>query len=313
MRERGHDVRTASSSSEASEMIGAAPDWADVILIGATAPPTERADLATLVERAGSSAAIVALVHELPASRARAAAPPTIHWALVSDGPSGVVAAIELAERGRRLLGAREEAAAPRERQSSTGFLVVEDQPIEAAVLRAVLSRHRPVTIVDNLRDALALVRGRIWTGLVIDLGLPDGSGLSVLRALRDQGDATPVLVLTATTDKEAINATQHLGAEYVVKPPSPANLERFVSRAIADEALDDSDLTDRLGAVARRYGLSAREMEIVGLAARGAERGQLAKALNVSENTLKAHIRNILRKSDARSYVGLARLLLER
>lgn len=314
--DRGHDVHVVASVAEATRALGAEPDRPDVVLVGASFPRAVATQLLEHARRVGAAASIVALTYDETAPRPRAASR-AIRWVCVSTSPNAASEAIESAARlSRRSAGRKRGMRAvdgERDVTASRGFLVVEDQPIEAAVLRAVLSRHRPVTVAGDVHRALELLRSGAWSGVIVDLGLPDGSGLSVLRAMRERGDTTPALVLTTTMTKDVINTAHRLGADYVVKPPSPANLERFVAHSIASEMLDDTDLTARLAAVARRYGLSRREMEIVGLAARGAERAEVARALRVTENTLKAHIRAILRKTAAPSYAGLARLLLER
>ncbi len=117
-------------------------------------------------------------------------------------------------------------------------ILLVEDDPgLGMAVQDQVIAEGHGVDRVMTIADARACVDGVGYDLVLLDLMLPDGSGLSFLRNLRARGSVTPVIILTArdrTTERiEGINA----GADdYLVKP------------------FDLDELSARIGAVARRY-----------------------------------------------------------
>lgn len=117
-------------------------------------------------------------------------------------------------------------------------ILLVEDDPgLGMAVQDQILAEGHGVDRVMTVADARACVDGVAYDLVLLDLMLPDGSGLSFLRDLRGRGSVTPVIILTArdriTERIEGLNA----GADdYLVKP------------------FDLDELSARIGAVARRY-----------------------------------------------------------
>jgi len=76
------------------------------------------------------------------------------------------------------------------------------------------------------------LSRPGTWTGFVLDVGLPDGSGLDLLADARTKFPATPALVLTGRTEASSINAAFDLNADYVVKPIAEARVRHFLDVA---------------------------------------------------------------------------------
>jgi two-component system OmpR family response regulator len=117
-------------------------------------------------------------------------------------------------------------------------ILLVEDDPgLGRAVQDQILAEGHGVDRVMTMADARACVDGVAYDLILLDLMLPDGSGLKLLRELRARGSVTPVIILTArdriTERIEGLNA----GADdYLVKP------------------FDLDELSARIGAVARRY-----------------------------------------------------------
>ena len=117
-------------------------------------------------------------------------------------------------------------------------ILLVEDDPgLGMAVQDQVLAEGHGVDRVMTVADARACIDGVAYDLVLLDLMLPDGSGLGFLRDLRARGSVTPVIILTArdriTERIEGLNA----GADdYLVKP------------------FDLDELSARIGAVARRY-----------------------------------------------------------
>ena len=100
-------------------------------------------------------------------------------------------------------------------------FLLVEDDPMIGDTLRAALRMEGHA--VDWVRDAAAAqstLASERFDLVLLDLGLPNGNGLDVLRAARGRGDATPVIVLTARDGPGDRVAGLDAGADdYLVKP----------------------------------------------------------------------------------------------
>jgi FixJ family two-component response regulator len=190
-------------------------------------------------------------------------------------------------------------------------FLVVEDEVNTAHALVRLLKRHRAAEAAFNVHQARqAFMKRSDWTGLVVDIGLPDGSGLEVISFARDRQPLLPVLVLTGRNDPEVINRSHQLRAEFVCKPPSDEDLLAFVRRAIAFERVPDERLTSVVEELSRRSDLTIRETEVV-VAALSNTRAQLTELLGVTENTLKSLVRSILGKTDHVSMDALTKSLL--
>src|SRR5690349_5873297 len=100
---------------------------------------------------------------------------------------------------------------------SSPRFLVLEDDPLVARSIAKWFADHGEVESVASVREAVQrLSEGRTFTAAILDVRLPDGSGLEVLSHIRSSGSALPVLMVTAHNDREFINRAQALRAEYV-------------------------------------------------------------------------------------------------
>lgn len=195
----------------------------------------------------------------------------------------------------------------------SGGFLIVEDEPTLARTLARTFGRHRSVEVVHSMAAARDMMDGgRDWTGVVLDLILPDGYGLDLLAEIREKQGALPVLVLTGELNRDVVNKVQTLRGEYVCKPASAENLNPFIQRALAQESVDDAAIGQRIEHLARQLRLTRRETELLTLSVDGLSRKQLAEALGVAENTVKAQIRSLLKKSGARSLATLAQKVIK-
>lgn len=108
-----------------------------------------------------------------------------------------------------------------------TRILLVEDDPAIARTVAYVLEREGwCVTHCLQLRDARAQLQHQTIDALVLDLGLPDGNGLELLRALRAKDSLLPVLVLSAQGEELDRVLGLELGADdYLAKPFSPREL----------------------------------------------------------------------------------------
>ena len=191
-------------------------------------------------------------------------------------------------------------------------FLVVEDEPQAAENLVRMLQRVRPTLFALTIREAKEhLAAPRAWTGLIADIGLPDGSGLDVVRFARDRFPLLPVLVLTGHHDRTSINTSHELRAEFVCKPASEADLFGFVRRAVAFERVPDQRLASLVDEVARQCALTTREADILAAALGSTTRAQLLDQFGVTDNTLKSQIRTLLRKTNQDSLDSLTKVVL--
>ncbi len=106
-------------------------------------------------------------------------------------------------------------------------LLVIEDEPELANLLRAALLRAGfAVDLAATIASAEDYLAVAIYDAIILDLGLPDGDGLRLLRTMRERGDGSPVLILTARDAPEDRVAGLDTGADdYLVKPFHMAEL----------------------------------------------------------------------------------------
>jgi len=122
---------------------------------------------------------------------------------------------------------------------SARHLLVVDDEPHIGLVLRPFLEQlgYR-VSLARTLDEARSVLRANPATdGVLLDLHLPDGSGLDFLRDLRKKGGTArlPVLVLTAEGEDRILREVRRLGAALVTKPFSPTKLSQRIALMFGD------------------------------------------------------------------------------
>ena len=129
-------------------------------------------------------------------------------------------------------------------------LLVVDDEPHIGLVLRPYLEQlgYR-VSFARTLAEARTAMRTPpVADGLLLDLHLPDGSGLDFLRDLRGQGGTArlPVLVLTAEGEDRVLREARRLGAALVTKPFSPTKLSQRIAMMFGDPPAAEDEPSPR-------------------------------------------------------------------
>jgi DNA-binding response OmpR family regulator len=201
-------------------------------------------------------------------------------------------------------------------------ILLVEDDPaLGRAVQEHLTLGGHAVDLVTGLDDASAAVPVTDYALVLLDLGLPDGSGLDLLRAMRARGDWRPVIILTAYDQITDRIAGLKAGADdYLVKPFDFGELAARL-QAVARRSAARPETEKRLGAVTlnlddhramldgREVTLTAREWAILERLLRrpGAvvSRDQLEEALyafgaEIESNAVEVYVSRIRRKLSA-------------
>jgi two-component system vancomycin resistance associated response regulator VraR len=115
--------------------------------------------------------------------------------------------------------------------------------------------------------------------------------------------------VITGVIDHGPPNSAQALGAEFLFKPYTLANLRAFLARALAP-ASTESVRVSAVDDLIALHDLSDRESALVRCVARGVPRADLAEVLGVSDNTVKTHVRRLLKKTGHKDLAHLHREL---
>lgn len=186
------------------------------------------------------------------------------------------------------------------------GVLLVDDHLVVRQGLRAFLEVQDDIVVVGEAGDgdaALALIVELQPDVVLLDLQMPGMSGVEVLQAMRARGAAARVLVVTSFTQPEAVLPAMRAGAAgYVYKDVEPASLAQGIRSVHAGQTLLADDVAAVLvaGGAASPSGLSGlteREGDVLRELAQGRSNREIARALVVSEKTVKTHVSNILLK----------------
>lgn len=188
-------------------------------------------------------------------------------------------------------------------------LLIVEDVPEALAWLTDVAHAAFPGVTVDharNAREALARLNSSAWDMALVDLGLPDGSGLDVIRRLKNLSPATMCIVSSVLGDDAHIVAALSAGAEgYILKGQAEAVVRRQLSQlqhgipalspTIARRIMEHFQRTGPVDSEADA--LTARETDVLTMVSRGFRNAEVAQALGLAESTIATHVKSIYRK----------------
>lgn len=186
---------------------------------------------------------------------------------------------------------------------------LADDQALVRGGLRALLEKLGDLAIAIEAEDGdalLAALKRQPVDVIVSDIRMPRRSGIEVTRILREQGDVTPVLLLTTFDDPALLRAAAEAGAQgFLLKDAAPETLKSAIEQLargdslFAPMALPPAPLAAAAEATAAR--LSPREASILRLVAGGYSNKEIGRILSISDGTVKNHITDILHKLDAR------------
>jgi DNA-binding NarL/FixJ family response regulator len=197
--------------------------------------------------------------------------------------------------------------------------MIVEDHEAVRDALGALLDLRGfdVVGAAGNVAAGLDLLDHTEPDVAVVDVGLPDGDGIELTRRLLDRRPQLAVLIYTGVADSALLASGLDSGARgYALKSGSVDELVSAIERVAAGEAYVDPRL-DRVvlspPSTAKVPQLSPRERQIMHLMAEGYTGQAIAGRLGVSVETVRTHVRNVIRKLQARSRVHAIAIALER
>jgi DNA-binding NarL/FixJ family response regulator len=200
-----------------------------------------------------------------------------------------------------------------------TKLVIVDDHEAMREGLAALLQGHGMEILgaAGNVAAGLDLVEHATPDVAIVDIQLPDGSGIELTRALLQRRPDLGVILYTGDSDAEQLYNGLDSGARgYALKAGPMAELVGAIERiagggSYVDPRLDRILLSPR--ATAQVTALSPREREIMHLMAQGLTAEAISNELNVSVETVRTHVRNVIRKLQARNRVHAIALALKR
>ena len=195
---------------------------------------------------------------------------------------------------------------------SPISIVIVDDHRVVREGLRAMLDGVPEVQIVGEAEDgtgALAAIEREHPAVALLDLRLQGESGLDICRAIGEKHPEVHVVFLTVYEDEQYVFEALRAGARgYMLKKASPEDLVGILQSVQAGEVVIDPSLGGQIALRAAsmrtgdswpgvHVGLTRREGEVLEQVVKGLNNREIAQALYISEDTVKTHVRAVLRK----------------
>lgn len=191
--------------------------------------------------------------------------------------------------------------------------LIVDDHPVFREGLRRCLEARKEVRVIDAVGGGEEMRKAIRTHGVpqivLMDVEMPEQSGIELTQELREKHPDVRVIMLTAFSDSERVFSALKAGAVgYLLKNVSPDEILATVERAAAGEPMLSGEIAGRVlreferEREEERYreqldGLTPREEEILKLLATGESNREIGNRLFISEQTVKNHVASIFRK----------------
>jgi DNA-binding NarL/FixJ family response regulator len=183
-------------------------------------------------------------------------------------------------------------------------LLIADDHPLVRDALTTLLAGVEDIEVVGTTADGREAVEVALATSpdvVLMDLEMPELNGMDATRALQEAGSEARVVVLTTFSDRDRILGALDAGAlGYLLKDAEPEEIIRGVRAAargespLAPRAAHELLIERAEGPGRGEAELSAREQEVLALVADGLPNKLIARRLQISEKTVKAHLTSV-------------------
>lgn len=199
----------------------------------------------------------------------------------------------------------------------SVSILVVDDHAVFAETLGAALGAMPDLDVVgvaNSAEDAWAQAQTEQPDVALVDIGLPDHSGIEVAQTMREISPRTRIVILTGSQDVSHFTKAMEAGVSgYLTKQAAFPEVSDAVMAAYEGRVVVPASVMERLLAASspdRGLGsdLTQRELEVLVLMSRGYEAKRAAATLGVTWHTCRSYIKNVLMKLDAHSTLEAVR-----
>ncbi|PDV99678.1 response regulator [Candidatus Chloroploca asiatica] len=199
--------------------------------------------------------------------------------------------------------------------------MIVDDHAVVRSGLAAFLLAYSDLELVaeaDSGHTALALCEEQMPDVILMDLVMPEMDGAATTRAIKARYPQIQVVALTSFREDELVQGALQAGAiGYLLKNISANQLADAIRAAHAGRPTLDPEATRVLMEAARKpaeihFDLTPREQEVLALVTHGANNGEIAAKLRISQSTVKYHVSSILAKLGASSRTEAAMLAVQ-
>lgn len=184
--------------------------------------------------------------------------------------------------------------------------LIIDDHAVVRSGVTSALQTIPDIEIYEAAsqsegRAQIARLNPKI---LIVDINLPDGSGLELVTWIRSISTETAIVVLTFNTEDEFLLTAMKAGASAYVNKAAPlTELVSAIRRALeSPSSFSASEIAKAIERRSERYGLSVRELQVLAYLDSDLNTSEIAKALFITESTLKTHLTHIYRKMQVKN-----------
>ena len=182
--------------------------------------------------------------------------------------------------------------------------MMADDHPVVREGMRAMIANEPDMELVAVASDgteAQSLYEKQLPDVVLMDLRMPGVDGIDAIRGIVTTHPDARVLALTSYEgDADIVRALEAGARGYLIKDMLGDELIRAIRRTAAGERVIPSEVAGRLAEFTPRIDLSGREVEVLRLTAKGLRNRDIARVIGRTEETVKAHLKNIMRKLGA-------------
>lgn len=195
----------------------------------------------------------------------------------------------------------------------SARFLIVDDHQLFAEGLQFVIEGSLPGAVCDlaySVDSALAILASEVFDLVLVDLNMPGADGLALIRAALVQESSTPVLVLSSVEDKLRIHSAIEAGARgFIPKSLGSEQVIQAITHVLDGGTYVENGQLDHASWINARdvhdqrlqlYGITARQYEVLVQMKQGQSNKEIAKLMGVSPETIKFHVKALLKALNA-------------
>jgi FixJ family two-component response regulator len=190
-----------------------------------------------------------------------------------------------------------------------TVYVVDDDAGIREALDAMLTSAGMGVVTCASAGDYFRVPKTDLPSCLILDVVLPDGSGIDLQRQLKTE-DHPPIIFLSGAGDiPTSVRAIKAGAVDFLTKPCRKADLLAAIETAIEQDCQVRAERVERMRLTYRHSCLTPREREVLPLVVGGLLNKQAAAELGISETTLQIHRSRVMRKMEAESLPQLVRM----
>ncbi len=187
------------------------------------------------------------------------------------------------------------------QRDAPIRILIVDDHPVVVAGLTSMLGTQAGMEVVGSAssgEEALEMLRARPTDLLLLDLRMPGLSGIDTLHALKRANIHTRAIILTSyETDEDIYRAVQAGAQGYLLKDAPQSDMIEAIRAVHCGKRFFPRHIAARLAERMMRTNLTARELEVLHMLAKGLTNKEIGSALDISGNTVRNHVNSIIEK----------------